>query len=133
MSSNFETVATDLEEYLKESLPQTWKVLNINQVTSKTTGLTVTHSLTGFSNKNQGQQLPYEWLTADFTVDFSSPNTDLIKGQAQLLTALPELFKALDNHPELTWETARKGVTDKGETVFTIDVQILVTTHTEDS
>lgn len=132
MSSDLVTVSADLEAYLKSELPTSWKIQDANIPLGATSGIVLTFGLIGFSNRVSGQQLPYSHLAAEFLLELSTPEKDAVKAQAKLLPAIPLLTNALDGATGMTWESAQRGITPAGESLFQIPVNILVSTTSEE-
>jgi hypothetical protein len=128
MSTDFETVEEDLEAFLKSSVPETWRVQDASNTAGNTTGIVLSYLLVSISNKNQGVQLNRDYLTADFLLEISAPEKDLVKSQRTLMPILPILFRALDDHPSLTWDDAIRGTTQSGQTIYSVPVSVFVST-----
>jgi len=132
MPSDFTTCAPELEAFLQENLPETWKVTDAAKAPAKATGVVLTYELTGFSTRAGNTPLPPSVLGADFSLTLSSPEVDVTKALARVMGALPKLIRVLDTSPDISWDTADRLMTAAGETYFRIPITLLTLTPEEE-
>lgn len=127
MSFEFETVAAELEAYLKPLLPSEWLVQDAFKTMRRTTKVTLTYAQGNADTKVDGTSMPNGTVAVEFALILRTPETDGTKGWPRLNAAAPHLFRALDTHAQILWETAEAGVQDSGESIYAIAIHVLVT------
>ncbi len=128
MSSSLQTVTTDIQEFLREAAPESWRVDSVlNVLGNVQTPLVLTWQFMGVTTEMGANFKGTEYIGAEFMLTLFTNQKDLTKALAALNTALPELLPVLDASPDLSWETAEYAVMDTGESAYRIPITVLCT------
>lgn len=133
MSSNLRTVKADIEEFLKETVPSTWLVLDAETAgKNRLTKVALTYEQLDVSIEALGQQLPQGHLWVTFQLVLSTPETDAVKGLLRLTNALADLLLILDESPEVRWTDATLTRLATGEMAYVIPIALLAINSPEE-
>lgn len=132
MSFDFATAGAELEAYIRPLVPQTWKLQDSGAPLGQTSGVVVTYTQGNATTTIDGKGLGDGSVAVDFVLIISTPETDPIKGFRHLNAEAVHLFAALDEHPQLLWETAERGVLQGGESIYLIPIQVIATYSTQE-
>ncbi len=128
MSSNLRTVAADLEEFLVEQCPSTWRIVNAEKLGSaKTTKVVLTYEQLDVLASANGTDLSVGWVGVSFQLVLSTPETGATKALPRVTNALAELLLVLDSTDQVYYSDATRTRLDTGETAFVLPVVVLAT------
>lgn len=100
-----QTVREFLDEQLTELLPATWRIIRNQTMPDRIDATTV---VLGITRITKLPEAPRGCLVTEATVLVASPITDAKRAENALDDAVLEVCHALNDHPRIVWDEAKK-------------------------